>query len=195
MTRRPAARFALSALAILALVLPGCTTSEVSEQEKNAVLTAADLADWGFEAPDGGAKETWKATRWFDGSRQIEYEYETPDGAGGDFLYLTVTVDLERRPSDSRTTYLAGQAGLGVIKMKKTIERKEVASSCDYGDECVLFLLLNEGNPVGNQFLVRTGLNVYTVQLVGLYFSEAETWHRLMAPRIESVKELPRKPS
>lgn len=190
-----AARVASPALAILALLLSGCTTSEVSEREKEAVLTAEDLADWGFEAPDGGARETWKATRWFDGSRQIEYEYETPDGAGGDVLYLTVTVDLERRPGDSRTTYLAGLAGLSVIKMKKTIERKQVASSCDYGDECVLFLLLNEGNPVGNQFLARAGLNVYTVQLVGLYFSEAEIWHRLMAPRIESVKELPRNPS
>ena len=174
----------------MAPLLAGCMPSETSEQDRAVVLTGAELVPFGFAIPTGAIDETWEGRRWFDGSREIEYLYETLDDAEEMPLYLSVNVSWEKSSPDAIGVYGATLLGFGVGTVSESIESRELTDDCQYGDRCSLLLVTRDRRPLGNQFVLQTGRTVYIVQLFGLYFDEPETWHEMILPKVTASKNL-----
>lgn len=171
----------------------GCAPATVSDREREIVLTADELLAFGFEPPTGAINETWDGWRWFDGSKEIEYTYETQSESERMPLYLSVTLGWEATQSDAVASYGATLLGFKIGSVSESIERRQLADSCNYGDKCELYLLSHDEQPLGNQFVARVGRVVYTVQLFGLYFDEPELWHEVIFPKMDALRQLGKK--
>jgi hypothetical protein len=187
----------LKSVAILLVVaaIGGCSPATVSDEERGIVLTAPELQSYGFTSPIGAIDETWDGWRWFDGSREIDYTYQTLNESEQMPLYLSVNIGWETTHSDAVATYGATLLGFKVGSATESIERQQLTDSCEYGDRCTLFLLTRDQRPLGNQFVLQVGRTVYTVQLFGLYFDEPEVWHEVIVPKVAALKRLGKKES
>lgn len=185
MMRRHAPVIALVALALLA---SACREEKMSEAEKALILRAHELTPYGFNFGDAARYETFKKTRYFDNSYQLEYEFETPDdaaGAGVDTLFLSVTVTFEKNVADARMSQGAEKIGLragGTIGGLKMEERKDFFK---YGDESSYYVLSKEGRPGGSYFVTRIGPRVYSVLIAGVNFEDGATFAELVTPKLE----------
>ncbi len=184
-----ASRIILTSLVFLAF-LCGCSETTVSEEERAVVLTAEDLLPYGLLQPSSAVDVTWGGSRWFDGSKEIEYTYTTLGESEQMPFYLYVSVDLGRDALDAATMYSATMAGFKLGSAMESLQRVKLTESCEYGDKCVLFLLSENDQPLGNQFFARVGHSVYSVHLAGLYFDEPEIWHEIMASKMAALRAL-----
>ena len=187
----------LRAFVVLCLVtaLAGCMPSDTSERERGVILTGAELEPFGFAMPTGAIDETWEGRRWFDGSREIEYVYETLDDTEQMPLYLSVNVSWEKSRPDAIGVYGATLLGFKVGTVSEDIESRELTDDCHYGDRCSLLLVTRDKRPLGNQFVLTAGRSVYIVQIFGLYFDEPEAWHEMIVPKVTALKNLADKES
>ena len=174
-------RRAIVTLLALALCAAACQQTPVSEAEREMLLRADDLAAYGFELPEARAHESFTKTVYFDGSADVEYEFEPPDSA----LYMSVTVTFEKQVSDALISKgiekSALQVGIGIGGLK--LEEKR--DFFGYGDESSFYTLTKDGRPVGNFFITREGAKVYSIVIVGAYFEDSEEWAALVTPRLQ----------
>ncbi len=168
----------------------GCSETTVSKEERAVVLSAEDFVPYGLVRPKGAVDVTWAGSRWFDGSKEIEYTYVTLDESEPMPFYLYVSVDLGTSSADAATTYLATMAGAKLGSEMESMERVKLSDSCVYGDKCALFLITRDDQPLGNQFFLQVGHSAYSVQSAGLYFDEPEVWHELIASKVVALKAL-----
>jgi hypothetical protein len=180
---------------LMATAIGGCSPAGLSDEERDIVLTAAELLSYGFTSPTGATDETWDGWRWFDGSKEIDYTYQTLDESEQMPLYLSVNIGWETTHTDAIATYGATLLGFKVGSATESVERLQLTDSCEYGDRCVLFLLTHEQRPIGNQYVLQVGRAVYSVQLFGLYFDEPEVWREVIVPKVAALKGLGKRES
>ncbi len=177
---RPA--IAVVAVCFMAGIACGCVSRDVTENDKAMMITVRDLNAIGQEFAVVEAKETWEKIQWFDGSGEIDYEYELYEGDSS-VLYMACNVSLERKASDTWTTYKVQKLAFTKVYGEGAVEQPE---GFKWGDESFFALLKNDqGNEVGNFFIGRKGKTVYTLTVVGLYFSDAELFEQMVGPKLE----------
>jgi hypothetical protein len=158
----------------------------ITEAERNVLLTIEKLAEFA-EIEVDPARATLKHIRHLDGSREVTYEYESPDGAG-DPLYLSSSAALERNVSDARTVYMGSTLG---FKLGMALEgdgglRQVVKPGLfHWGEESRAVVLMKGDEPVGNLFVARKGTKVFLVILVGVFFDEREDVQAALGPILE----------
>jgi hypothetical protein len=177
-----------AAVLLAAAMLGGCTPAAISDAERHAVLTPADLAAYGYPKPSDPEDETWEAWWWFDGSKEIEYSYETIVEGQPKAFSIYVSLSLENTNADALASYGASVLGYKVGSEAATLARVELTDACDYAERCALFLIAYEGKPLGNQFILQAGRAVYSVQIAGLYFDEPGPWHEIITPKIDALQ-------
>ena len=180
----------LATILCLASAFAGCMPADMSKAQRDVVLTGAELVPFGFASPTGAIDENWESRRWFDGSREIEYTYETQHESEQMPLYLSVSVSWETSRPDAIGVYGATLLGFKLGLAAESIESHELTDSCKYGDRCTLLLLTRDRRPLGNQFVLQAGSSVYIVQIFGLYFDEPEVWHEMIVPKVTALKNL-----
>ncbi len=181
-TRYAPVLFALAAV----LCAAGCTQAEMSEDEKELIVRAQDLAPYGFEVGDASRHEKFKKTVYFDRSYELEYEYETPDGSGLDPLYVNVSISFEENVSDAKATQGAQRIGLSAGSYVNGLKMEEKKDFFKYGDESTYFVLLSkQGAPGGSYFITREGSKVYTLIVAGAVFDDPEAWAELVTPKLK----------
>jgi hypothetical protein len=181
-------RYAPLPLLVLALALcaVGCARSEMSEAEKELMLRAQDLAPYGFEVGDASRHETFSKTAYFDGSYELEYEFQTPEGSGLDPLFLSVTVSFEKSAADARFTQGAAKVGLSAGSYFEGMKMEEKKGFFKYGDESAYYVLRSKsGEPGGCYFYTREGAKVYSAIVAGVVFNDPEAWAGLVLPRLQ----------
>jgi hypothetical protein len=176
-----------AAILVAAVAIGGCTPADMSDAEREIVLTAADFVPYGFPRPTGPEDETWDGWRWFDGSKEIEYNYGTLGEGEPSPFSLYVSVAWENTRADALASYGANILGFKVGSEAASLARLELTDACDYADRCTLLLIAHKEQPVGNQFILQAGRTVYSVQIVGLYFEEPELWHEIIAPKVAAL--------
>jgi hypothetical protein len=155
----------------------------VTPADRDVLFTVDTLAAFADVAMDPGLAKA-RRVRHLDGSREVTYEYESPDGAG-DPLYLSSSVNIERSLSDARTVYLGATIGLklGLALEGDTSLRQVVRPGLlQWGDESRAVLLVKGDKPVGNVFAGRKGRKVFLVVLVGVFFDEHEQVEAALGP-------------
>jgi len=179
-------RFAAPGLAVCVLLAAGCQSDlPVDVAEKALVLRAADLVPFGYELEDTEPYEVFSKTRYFDGTHDVTYEFETPESEAENALYLSVTLTFERKRSDAflahgieKTAIIAGLSVAG-------LESREVKDFYEYGDSSTFYILEQDGSPVGNVFSLRDGNKIYLIVLSGMYFDDPAAWADLVEEKLE----------
>ena len=156
----------------------------VSAADKDVVLRAADLIPYGYGLEKTEPYESFKRIRYFDGSHELTYEFETPDSEEENALYLNVTVSVEKSVSDARTSHGAGIVGLNIGLKANGVEKREIKNFYSYGDDSQFFILEKDGHPIGNVFAVREGKRAFLLILSGMYFEDAATFKELIEGRL-----------
>jgi len=183
MTRKPAL---VAAFLLAALGLVGCQRDlPISAADREVVLRAADLIPYGYGLEQTGRYETFKRIRYFDGSHELTYEYQTPESEKDNALYLNVTVSVENSASDALTSHGAEEIGLTIGLKANGVEAREIEDFYAYGDTSKFSLLENDGKPIGNIFTTRKGRRVFVMVLSGMYFEDAATFKELIEGRLE----------
>jgi hypothetical protein len=178
-------RFNIGAV-LVALFLSGaagCGSEEpLSEVDKSLFLRGADLAGYGFQYENANSYETFSKTRQLDGTYQLTYEFETPEGERRP-LYIYASVSVARNASDAALSEGAEKIGLLIGLRANGVEEREVR--LQPGDHRGrLTVLVKGGKPLGNVFTARDGRKTYTLVLAGLYFEDAEDWKKLVEPKL-----------
>jgi hypothetical protein len=165
--------------------LSGCERGlPVEAAEKEMVLRAGDLVEYGYGMEQTEQFEKFAKTRFFDGSSEITYEFETPDSEEEHPLYLNVTMTFEKKTSDARLSQGAEKVGMKYGLKAAGIEAREIKGFYKFGDTSEFYLLEKDGNPVGNMFFARQGKRIYTLVVSGMYFDDAATWKELIEEKL-----------
>jgi hypothetical protein len=161
----------------------------VSESEKALFLRARDLVEYGYEFKPIDKYESFAKTKYFDGSCELEYEFQTPESEQDHPLYLSVTVTIERKKSDALLSRGAEKIGLQIGLKRGGIKIQEVKEFKKYGDDSSFSLLTKDGHPVGNILSLRVGPRLYTVLLAGIYIDDPQIWDELILPKLKLLAE------
>ena len=159
-----------------------------SKAEWDVVVDAHDVAHWleGMAVEDN--EGTLSKVRYFDGSYDIEYEYDPPDGA----VYISSTLTVERKLTDAFATYLplwtATAAGFS-LGGEATVEIDERKDFFEWGDQSRFAVLLTDGDPFGNLFIARDGTRVVFFLLAGVYFDDRDLWSEFIGPTLQNTRE------
>jgi hypothetical protein len=171
----------------LALFAAGCSEQSVEQSDLPLLLRAGELKGYGVNIHEHERYESFRKTRYFDGSMDVDYEFQTPEDAP-EPLYLSVTVTFERTVRDAKASYLV-QRGAAVVGGKiGGIETETLQDFFDYGDDSYFGLLKGEKGPVGNVFGTRVGRKVYFTFLAGVYFDDPQGWAEWVTPKLDYMK-------
>jgi hypothetical protein len=174
-------------LVALACALVASCGSElpIRDNEKSLFVRAGDLTDYGLESADA-RYEKFTKTKLFDGSVQVEYEYEVPETAAGDHVFLYSCVTIEHKKADAIASQGVEQAGIAVGLLGTDVSLKEVEGFYAYGDSARFYEITNkEGAKVGNYFTTREGAKVYSLIIAGFYTEDREIWVEMIGDKLK----------
>lgn len=176
-----ARRAALRLLACVALA--ACQAQEpLTEADKALFVRVADLSVFGVGYPDAEARESFSKAKQPDGAYELTYKFETASGAPRP-LYMHVSFTVGRTVSDATLAETAEKIGLLVAFRKNGVQESEVPGV----KAGKLSLLVKDGQPIGNLFTLRDGSKTYLLIISGLYVRDAESWQKLIAPKLERL--------
>lgn len=186
---RPVAPFDRGAAAAFGLILAitllaGCTESRVRVADRPLLVTKQDLAGFGVDPDTFQGQETFRRNHYFDGSMEVEYEFETPDDATA-ALSLHTIVGFEKTVADAIDSYRLLQGGIGAGTQVGGGPLREVPDFYRWGDESYCAVVPGRSGPAGNVFITRQGKKTFLVAIVGIYFDDPKAWDVLVRPKLE----------
>jgi hypothetical protein len=174
------------ALVAAACLQPACKQEPVAERDRDIILRVADLADYGIKFQDAARYEKFEKLRYFDGSYELTYEFELPDAATrADAVYMQVLASVEKDESGAALSQGGEKIGFGFGMKLEGIHAEERKNFFRYGDHSAFFVLVKDGQPIGNYFSTRFGVRVYSILVAGVYFDDPAAWSALVTPKLE----------
>jgi len=177
------------------LVVLGCSSREIRDEEKTLLVTIRDLEEFGVVTNDQTNGETYLVKRNLDGSTEIEYEYDSErDSVNTNYLWLkseaevNETVELANSAFDDRISAYKLGASLGSGELE-IIEDPKLFT---LGDESFSAFFEKDGIKLGNVLVIRKDNIVFSLLLTGIYFDDPQLLHNLMSPKLEKVDDIGR---
>lgn len=168
----------------LCLTLCACIQGDIEERDLPLLITIDDFTQYDVDLSSFADRQIFRRTRYFDGSLEIEYEFETPEDFEKPF-YIAVTVGLERSTADALLTYKAEKGGVGIGASIGGVEMEEQEGFFEWGDESFFATLVTEKGPGGSVFGGRKGKKTYSIMIAGLYFDDAAEWEQFIQPKLD----------
>jgi hypothetical protein len=174
--------FAIILVFVLLGVVYLATAKEVpaTVADMQYALKAEEVADWmdWYEATPGA--ETALRRTFLDRTYEIEYEYDS-DGLYVFSLYL--------HDSDHGNASIAYSATEASWKFPGGHYERKEGPALDWGSRSASYVLLDDGEPVGNYFIGQHGVKVLEVMIIGVYFDvgDAEAFEQLMRPVLQRI--------
>ena len=145
-----------------------------------------DLAPYGIRFPDAARYEKFEKSRFFDGSYELAYEFQLPDAETRDGgVYMQVLAGVEKDESAAALSQGGEKLGIGFGMKLEGIRAEERQNFFRYGDNSAFFVLVKDGQPIGNYFSTRFGVRVYSILVAGVYFDDPAAWSALVTPKLE----------
>ena len=162
------------------------STSQPSPQELTYVTVGEDLYEWFGDLELDPASAVTAKERYLDGTYEIWYEHESED------IYVNSFLTVNRTPSDATTTMDTAIAAFKIAYgLEDGAELVEVPDFYDWGDDSAFYLVENQYGTGGNVFVARSGVYVYSLQLIGLYFDDADSFAELVSSPLNNIIESP----
>jgi hypothetical protein len=171
-------------IALGALVLFTPVEEPVPPPQRKLVVdiraVAAQIDDYVPEA----SRETGLRRRYFDGSFDIEYTYAR---GKHDDLYVQSTFAMTAGPAEAEKLFRR-RWGLGpwsrTLPGGKDVALVERNDIFHWGDQSRLGVITSAGKPVGNLFVARRGVAVFSLLITGVCFDSAEAFSSLVLPTL-----------
>lgn len=160
-----------------------CKSVEVQQSDKQLFVRAQDLSEYGIDLQNPEKYEKFTKTRYFDGSIEIEYEFEPPESE--ETIYIAETVTFEPKESDAKFDRAAEDKVVGITLKAYGLQKEEVADFYKYGDSSTFYALKKDGKSVGNYFTVLEGKKVFSFMVAGVYFDDADIWREIVEPKLK----------
>lgn len=159
----------------------------VTGRDREMVLDIRALAARMEDFSPAPVRESIRKERYFDGSWEVEYEYDDPADSAP---YLTCTVGWEPKVSDAAAGYLIMWHGATLGLRYGSDATLTVAERNDlfrWGDQSRLGILMLDGKPVGNVFVARKGKTMFSVLFSGVYFDEPDELAEMLEPVLGKI--------
>ena len=169
---------------------------QLNEAEKELLLAASELVPMGLPTPIAPTGEQWRALTYADGSRELEYLYNTFHTSSQDPVYITTSLSIYPKEKSARLMYRAKSAAFAWELNKPLVglfdenHLERTTISCDYADACRLTFLVKRDKRVGSVFYLLKGRYLYIVAMVGWRFLDAEKCHELIRPKVAQFSAL-----
>ena len=168
------------------------TSSEepLGPNDQAAIVDIDMFLDWSGDtyAPDYSGEKLIK-TRFFDGSYDVDYDYDVPEDPNAPYLNCNITV--EKNNADAKISYAGMWAG-AIVGMHMlgdgdvdVTERNDIFS---WGDESTFAILSIDGEPFGNMFSAREGTHVFFIIFSGIYTDDGESASDLLLPALNHLQ-------
>ena len=184
-------RFIVSTIITLAfLFTAGCSRkAELSQQEKSLLLTVEDLARYDKGKHDPSRGRFVKEIDPQDQSVSLVYEYESQKGTDEPPLYISCTLDIDPKSSD--TTFIKSAIDIGFWAGFKSQCVKEVPINNypSYGKRSKFSLLTMDEKPIGNLFVVEYDRKVITILISGICIDKASIWQEIADKKINLIQK------
>ncbi len=172
---------------LVILQLLSCSGLEISEDEKQLLLSEKAFTDYGFTFPDA-PQGKYSKYQLPDGAIEIRYSYKGY-ALDSSYFYLSNTITTDRNAGDAEETYVTKEES---INLSTVINSKLIPlEGFHFGEESVLYLWLTDNEPVGNYFQFRYKNITYQLLLQGFYFSDPEDWtqffNKSIAPFVNTI--------
>lgn len=159
----------------------------VTDTDRAMVVDAYALQSFIEFDPSSGS-ETMKKSKYFDGSYELEYEFEDPSDEG---ILLTYSLAVERSIDEAEAGYLvtweAIKLGTKLAASGAEVQFDEQNDVFRWGDRSRFVILTSEGIPFGNIFITQKGNKIVTLVLANAYFDD-ELVAELLLPKLELVE-------
>lgn len=173
----------VSPFILLFVLVLACRNVEVSPTEKELFVRGQDLRNFGVEVPNPERYEKFTKTRFFDGTEDIEYEFEPPESDA--VMYMAQTISFAPKKSDAQLGQAAEDSVIGLGLTAYGLEKVEVPDFYRYGDSSTFYALRKDGQNVGNYFLVIEGGKTFSFLISGFYVDDPETWREIVEPKLK----------
>lgn len=154
----------------------------VDDADKAILLEAHELAEWAGDFEPNAQAETYTKQRYFDGSYDIEYEYED------DEVYISNLQSVESKVTDATSAYAVGMAAAKMSFKSQgfTLNRRDDIFS--WGRTSEFYLLELEGDISGMLFFFRDRERYGTIIVAGYYSDDRESVEQLLGPATRAFK-------
>lgn len=178
---------------LLSLIIMGCSTTSVTEEEKNLLITIYDIAAAGIEVGHTtNAGEKYAARRFVNGTTEVEYEYDSENDPENSKIVIFYSEADTYRNEDLAIEgfYDAIEAyNLGAKVGSEDIDVVETPSHFTLGEQNYSAFLEVDGVRFGNIVVARKNTLVYSLLLAGPYIRTSQTLHALIGPKLDMVAE------
>lgn len=176
-----------------ASLLLGCTSTDVTEDEKALLITIEDLAAQGV--PVGSPTQAgvkYAARRFINGTTEIEYEYDSENDPSNPAIVIFFSeADTQRNEElaikafdDAIEAYLFGASlNSGDIEVIVT------PNTFNLGQQNYTAILQSDGSNFGTLVVTRKGKLVYSFLLAGPYIQYKQTLVNLIGPKLDLYEE------
>ena len=167
------------------------TSSEelLGPNDQAAIVDIDMFLDWSGDpyAPDYSGEKLIK-TRFFDGSYDVDYDFNVPEDP--DAPYLNCNITIEKNKADANVSYVSMWSGalLGMHMLGDAdVEVTERNDIFRWGDESTFAILSVDGEPFGNMFSARKGTRVFFIIFSGIYTDDGEFVNDLLLPVLSEL--------
>ena len=161
--------------------------------DRRLVITAEALAEFGGPEPNPKA-ESLTAIRQFDGSRNINYEYDSKRDPNAETGLNTTTITMVHSNAFGaiqafKMQEMTMKAALKLATGKRGATLIDSPGLLTVGDAQYAGVFRHQNQSTGHLFVVRQGRFVFTVVLFGLVFENAKDANELFLPLVEEARK------
>ena len=160
------------------------TELPVTDADRDLLLCAEDLKPYVDIPPLAPGDEVFTKLRYLDGSLELSYEYDPPEGG-----YMFVRISQELKASDALIVYTTEKAGLRIgLALEEGTELRPREDVFRAGDASTFHDIVVGGLVVGHSFVARIGKVIYAVAISGYDMGQPAIWQGLMAERLKAPR-------
>jgi len=185
-------RLAQAAVLCLGLLAQGCGNGDgdnaISAEEKDLLITAAELAPYMHSSYDLARGQFKKTVNPVVDSKELTYHFQFKEGTGEAPLYIHYTITMQPKivgVYDNAFQEAGVSIGLAIGKLKQV----PLDNFPTYGDHSSCKLLLTqEDRPVGNMFRVQYGRKTAWLLITGLYIRNPAVWQEMVGSKLRLLE-------
>jgi len=188
MKMKMSVRVAAVSLVVLCLAIVGCSSREIQDDEREFLVIVRDLEAFGVVLDDPNDGELFQVKTNFDGSVEIEYEYDSEnDPSNTDILWLISEAEINKTDELASTAFGDRISAYKIGSSIAGAEFSEDPKLFTLGDENYSAYMMKDDTKIGNVLVIRKGNTIFSLLIGGVYFDDPQLLHELMSPKLEKV--------
>lgn len=165
--------FIILILIIASLSFSGCKANEITEEQKDMLITYNDFKFFDIGEYNVEGCETYVSKTNFDGSLELEYEFDSEKNEeNNSILFINSEVEIN---TDSDEASKAFRSRISAYKIGAKVAGatlKKVEDFPEYLDDVYVALQEYDGNYIGNAIVVRSDNKIISILISGVYIED-----------------------